>query len=183
MDAFMRILGYIIAFGIIVLPIYLIIKKTKSGKKEVKVKKEGQLVANHIEGISYLREDQYCKLYVDSEKLTIVADSNKQFNILLEQIVNVGILTKKEVEMKNKSVVGRSMVGSVFGLGLLGAMSGIGQKAKKKNKFFLVINYKSKGSEEVKILSFGLFTKGIIENRFEKVLKSKIQDIDVNVSL
>ena len=34
--------------------------------------------------------------------------------------------------MQNKSVVGVALVGSFFGLGFLGAMTGIGQKVKKK---------------------------------------------------
>ncbi len=204
-DLFYMLLG----FAVIVLPIYLIIKaiKNKSGKEnrnndltdvakeeKVEIKKEMPIVKEkkvkvlkltditHIEGISSLREEEKCELNVNDNDLIVVSNIGN-FNISLDRIVNAGILSKKEMESKNKSVLGRAMVGSLVGLGFIGALSGIGQKVKKKYNYFLVINYKDKNTEEIKLLVFGLGKYSSVGKLFVDRLTKRLSNEKVNIDL
>lgn len=204
-DLFYMLLGV----TIIVLPIYLIIKaiKNKSGKEnrnndlvdvakkeKVEIKKEMPIVKEkkvkvlkltditHIEGISSLREEEKCGLNVNDSDLIVVSNIGN-FNISLDRIVNAGILSKKEMESKNKSVLGRAMVGSLVGLGFIGALSGIGQKVKKKYNYFLVINYKDKNTEEIKLLVFGLGKYSSVGKLFVDRLTKRLSNEKGNIDL
>lgn len=204
-DLFYMLLGV----AVIVLPIYLIIKaiKSKSGKEnrnndlvdvakkeKVEIKKEMPIVKEkkvkllkltditHIEGISSLREEEKCELNVNDNDLIVVSNIGN-FNISLDRIVNAGILSKKEMESKNKSVLGRAMVGSLIGLGFIGALSGIGQKVKKKYNYFLVINYKDKNTEEIKLLVFGLGKYSSVGKLFVDRLTKRLSNEKVNIDL
>lgn len=204
-DLFYMLLGV----TIIVLPIYLIIKaiKNKSGKEnrnndlvdvakkeKVEIKKEMPIVKEkkvkvlkltditHIEGISSLREEEKCELNVNDSDLIVVSNIGN-FNISLDRIVNAGILSKKEMESKNKSVLGRAMVGSLVGLGFIGALSGIGQKVKKKYNYFLVINYKDKNTEEIKLLVFGLGKYSSVGKLFVDRLTKRLSNEKGNIDL
>ena len=204
-DLFYMLLG----IAVIVLPIYLIIKaiKNKSGKEnknndlvdvakkeKVEIKKEMPIVKEkkvkvlkltditHIEGISSLREEEKCELNVNDNDLIVVSNIGN-FNISLDRIVNAGILSKKEMESKNKSVLGRAMVGSLVGLGFIGALSGIGQKVKKKYNYFLVINYKDKNTEEIKLLVFGLGKYSSVGKLFVDRLTKRLSNEKVNIDL
>lgn len=204
-DLFYMLLGIVV----IVLPIYLIIKaiKNKSGKEnrnndlvdvakkeKVEIKKEMPIVKEkkvkvlkltditHIEGISSLREEEKCELNVNDNDLIVVSNIGN-FNISLDRIVNAGILSKKEMESKNKSVLGRAMVGSLVGLGFIGALSGIGQKVKKKYNYFLVINYKDKNTEEIKLLVFGLGKYSSVGKLFVDRLTKRLSNEKVNIDL
>ncbi len=204
-DLFYMLLGV----AVIVLPIYLIIKaiKNKSGKEnrnndlvdvakkeKVEIKKEMPIVKEkkvkvlkltditHIEGISSLREEEKCELNVNDNDLIVVSNIGN-FNISLDRIVNAGILSKKEMESKNKSVLGRAMVGSLVGLGFIGALSGIGQKVKKKYNYFLVINYKDKSTEEIKLLVFGLGKYSSVGKLFVDRLTKRLSNEKVNIDL
>lgn len=204
-DLFYMLLGV----AVIVLPIYLVIKaiKNKSGKEnrnndlvdvakkeKVEIKKEMPIVKEkkvkvlkltditHIEGISSLREEEKCELNVNDSDLIVVSNIGN-FNISLDRIVNAGILSKKEMESKNKSVLGRAMVGSLVGLGFIGALSGIGQKVKKKYNYFLVINYKDKNTEEIKLLVFGLGKYSSVGKLFVDRLTKRLSNEKVNIDL
>lgn len=186
----MLIMENIIYPIIVVLIIVFIVYKVKrkgSINENVQVnRKDSKTIklpwVTYIEGLEYLRQGQECNLIVDDEKMTIVADKTKMFNVSLEQIVNAGILRKKEVEMQNKNAIARGLVGGFLtgGIGLfLGGLSGVGQKVKKKSKYYLVINYKTKDSTDIKIMTFGL----LVENqRFVKMLNKRL-NTGVNVSL
>lgn len=204
-DLFYMLLG----IAVIVLPIYLIVKAIKNkGNKEkdfnkgldivkkekVEIKKEMPIVKEkkvkvlkltditHIEGISSLREEEKCELNVNDNDLIVVSNIGN-FNIALDRIVNAGILSKKEMESKNKSVLGRAMVGSLIGLGFIGALSGIGQKVKKKYNYFLVINYKDKNTEEIKLLVFGLGKYSSVGKLFVDRLTKRLSNEKVNIDL
>lgn len=176
----------LMSLGIITFILWKVKKKNVNGDNLEKKKKKLGVIklpfVTYIEGLDYLSEGQQCNLVVDDEKLTIVSDKTKTFNISLERIINAGILTKKEAEMKNKSAVGRGIVGGVLtgGVGLLlGGLSGVGQKVKQKSKYFLFINYKSKDSEDIKIITFGLMVQN---ERFVKQLTKRI-NTEINVDL
>ncbi len=149
--------------------------------KEKKVKVLKLTDITHIEGINSLREEEKCELNVNDNDL-IVVNNIGNFNISLDRIVNAGILSKKNMESKNKSVF-RAMVGSLVGLGFIGALFGIGQKVKKKYNYFLVINYKDKNTEEIKLLVFGLGKYSsvgkLLVDRLTKRLSNEKVDIDL----
>lgn len=201
-DLFFVLLGV----AVVVLPIYLIIKVIKNKvnrKKEInnssfdKIEKDNNSIEEkrkiklrdlkltdikHIEGISSLREEEDCSLKVNEEELSVISKIGN-FNISLDRIVNAGILTKKEIESKNKSVLGRAIVGSMVGLGFIGALSGIGQKVKKKYNYFLIINYKDKNSEEIKLLVFGLGKYSSVGKLFVDRLTKRLSNEKVNIDL
>ena len=76
--------------------------------------------------VSFIEPHKFLiELNVNDNDLMVVSNIGN-FNILLDRIVNTDILSKKEMESKNKSVLGRAMVDSLVGLGFIGALSGIG---------------------------------------------------------
>lgn len=193
----------LVGVGVIALPIYLVVRavknkgnkekivkdkpiKQKEVKQEVVKEKKAKVLKlkdiKHIEGISILREEEDCALNVDDEVLTVISNVGN-FNISLDRIINAGLMSKKQMETKNKSVLARSMVGSVVGLGFLGALSGIGQKVKNVYSHFLVINYKDKETEEIKLLVFGLGKNDGFAQLFLNKLTKRISTEKVNVDL
>lgn len=198
-DLFYLLLGV----AVVVLPIYLIVKAVKNrGNKEkvvedrtikktevkqdvIKEKKTKILKLKnikHIEGISSLREEENCTLNVNDEELTVISNIGN-FNISLDRIVNAGIMSKKEMDTKNKNVFARSLVGGMVGLGALGAISGIGQKVKNYYNYFLVIIYKDKNSEEMKSIVFGLGKYDSWGQLFVNKLTKRLNNEKVNIDL
>lgn len=198
-DLFYLLLGV----AVVVLPIYLIVKAVKNrGNKEkvvedrtikktevkqdvIKEKKTKILKLKnikHIEGISSLREEENCTLNVNDEELTVISNIGN-FNISLDRIVNAGIMSKKEMDTKNKNVFARSLVGGMVGLGALGAISGIGQKVKNYYNYFLVIIYKDKNSEEMKSIVFGLGRYDSWGQLFVNKLTKRLNNEKVNIDL
>ncbi len=198
-DLFYLLLGV----AVVVLPIYLIVKAVKNrGNKEkvvedrtIKKTEEKQDVIKekktkilklknikHIEGISSLREEENCTLNVNDEELTVISNIGN-FNISLDRIVNAGIMSKKEMDTKNKNVFARSLVGGMVGLGALGAISGIGQKVKNYYNYFLVIIYKDKNSEEMKSIVFGLGKYDSWGQLFVNKLTKRLNNEKVNIDL
>lgn len=198
-DLFYMLLGV----AVVVLPIYLIVKavknkgnkdkvvkdntiKQKEVKQEVTKEKKMKVLKlkdiKHIEGISSLREEENCSLNVNDEELTVISNIGN-FNISLDRIVNAGIMSKKQMDTKNKNVFARSLVGGMVGLGALGAISGIGQKVKNYYNYFLVIIYKDKNSEEIKSIVFGLGKYDswgqLFVNKLTKRLSNEKVDIDL----
>ena len=198
-DLFYMLLGV----AVVLLPIYLIVKvvknkgnkdkvvkdntiKQKEVKQEVIKEKKMKVLKfkdiKHIEGISSLREEENCSLNVNDEELTVISNIGN-FNISLDRIVNAGIMSKKQMDTKNKNVFARSLVGGMVGLGALGAISGIGQKVKNYYNYFLVIIYKDKNSEEIKSIVFGLGKYDswgqLFVNKLTKRLSNEKVDIDL----
>lgn len=189
----------LIGVAVIVLPIYIIVKMIKFRKKVIdktinqndvkqKVIKEKKTKIlklkdiKHIEGISSLREEENCALNVNDEELTVISNIGN-FNISLDRIVNAGIMSKKEMDTKNKNVFARSLVGGMVGLGALGAISGIGQKVKNYYNYYLVIIYKDKNNEEMKSLVFGLGKYDSWGQLFVNKLTKRLSNEKVNIDL
>ncbi len=113
------------------------------------------------------------------DKICIKARIGKQYpEIFLNysQIVGVERLAETEILEQNKSVVGRAVVGTVLlgplG-GIVGGMSGIGNKTKKNHSFFLVFNYIPTGTDEVKTLAFEEVGATLHLGKFVDELKPK----------
>ena len=161
------------------------IKKTEVKQDVIKEKKTKILKLKnikHIEGISSLREEENCTLNVNDVELTVISNIGN-FNISLDRIVNAGIMSKKEMDTKNKNVFARSLVGGMVGLGALGAISGIGQKVKNYYNYFLVIIYKDKNSEEMKSIVFGLGKYDSWGQLFVNKLTKRLNNEKVNIDL
>lgn len=133
-----------------------------------------------VDGLNFYPLNMPATLILDNDKDCLVIESKNNegptVNIKYNQIVSSNIVTKTEIIEKNKSSVGRAMVGGVL-LGSLGAviggMSGVGNKVDNIDRYYIVINYKSQGEEEIKIISFEI--TGLTNwNSFIKELKSKI---------
>ncbi|MBD3107907.1 hypothetical protein IEO70_05970 [Bacillus sp. AGMB 02131] len=119
----------------------------------------------------------------DQEKIRFTVPFMKKEPVTLayDQITDIEAFTEEQIKEKDKSVVGRAVVGGLL-IGPLGAIvggiSGIGSKKKKKSKLFVVINYISKDGE-TKSISFE-DTRMYFTNQFISHIKSKIQKADVN---
>ncbi|MGI5997848.1 MAG: hypothetical protein ACOX89_04195 [Lutispora sp.] len=117
----------------------------------------------HIEGLPL--PETFCKLHLYPEKLLIETLTNK-FEIPSERLIKAKVETKQEVIHKDKSVVGRAAVGTLVAGplgGIVGGMSGIGAKEKKKPpKTYLMITYRSSDDQEKQIAfmnNFNVLTK------------------------
>lgn len=198
-DLFYMLLGV----AVVVLPIYLIVKAVKNKGNKDKVVKDNTIKQKevkqevikekkmkvlklkdikHIEGISSLREEENCSLNVNDEELTVISNIGN-FNISLDRIVNAGIMSKKQMDTKNKNVFARSLVGGMVGLGALGAISGIGQKVKNYYNYFLVIIYKDKNIEEIKSIVFGLGKYDSWRQLFVNKLTKRLSNEKVDINL
>ena len=198
-DLFYLLLG----IAVFIVPIYLVVRvfknkgkrkkvdkdtivKQKEIKEDVIKEKKAKILKlkdiKHIEGISSLRQEEDCALNVDDEILTVISNIGK-FNVSLDRVVNAGIMNKKEMDTKNKSVFARSLVGGMVGLGALGALSGIGQKVKNYYNYFLVIIYKDKNSEELKSLVFGLGKYDGMSQLFVNKLTKRLSNEKVDIDL
>jgi hypothetical protein len=101
------------------------------------------------------------------------------FKIPLENFLESTVTTTEELLEVNKSVIGRGILGiALFGPAgmILGGMSGIGKKEKKKIQHVYIISYLS-SSGEVKNITFEMPSMMVsvtrnFDNELKKVMKS-----------
>lgn len=111
-----------------------------------------------VEPIANLKANTSYLVTLYKDKL-LVRDilSKKSVELTISKIKNVFYGTETEVIEKNKSVLGRAIVGTILPFGALGtvvgAVSGVGTKQKKKKHTYLIIEYTS-SSEEVAYIKF-----------------------------
>lgn len=114
-----------------------------------------------IAGIDSITKNTPIRITLLEDELVIKQRFFKKETVHLKysKITNVGIVNEKDIQEKDKSVLGRAVAGGLV-LGPLGAViggvSGIGKKEKKKTKIYYIINYKSSDDGEIKALSFSL---------------------------
>lgn len=146
-------------------------KKTKNHAKNLGAKESA--IALHMHGIPNVSQNEQAKIFLMEDKMII--DANKKtFELKYEQLTAVAGLQKSELLKKDKSVIGRGVVGGLV-LGPLGAIiggvSGIGQKNIKGD--FLVLNYSSSDSNETNVLIFD--TKNfMIAQKLAKFISERI---------
>ena len=106
----------------------------------------------HYEGLG-IRDGASCIVKLTNYELQLCdIKSRPILKISLKDISNVAIISDKELIEKDKSVIGRGVVGSVLfgGAGLiLGGLSGLQKKQVVQNIDYLIINYKSNGEDKV----------------------------------
>ncbi len=149
----------------------------------------------HYEGLG-IRQGANCIVKLSNYELKLCDIKGRPIvGISLKDISNVAIISDKEIIEKDKSVIGRGIVGSVLfgGAGLiLGGLSGLNKKQVIQNVDYLIINYKDNGEDKVinVYADAGVINNGFIKwiNKFVDMSKkdvkcpycnSDIKDIDV----
>ena len=128
----------------------------------------------HYEGLG-IKEGANCIIRLSNYSLQLCDIKKRPILVIdLKDISNVAVISDTELIEKDKSVIGRGVVGSVLfgGAGLiLGGLSGLSKKQVQQNIDYLIINYKS--NNEDKVISV-YANEGIIDNGFMKGLNYAI---------
>ena len=128
----------------------------------------------HYEGLG-IRDGASCIVKLTNYELQLCdIKSRPILKISLKDISNVAIISDKEIIEKDKSVIGRGVVGSVLfgGAGLiLGGLSGLQKKQVVQNIDYLIINYKSNGEDKVVNV---YANEGVLDKGFMKGLNYAI---------
>lgn len=94
------------------------------------------------------------KVCADTDRRAVVIKTMANVERVLpcDKVTGAIHTTSTEIEQKSKSVAGRAVLGGVV-LGpvgaIVGGMTGIGSKAKKKVVSYVIINYTSNGEDKV----------------------------------
>lgn len=130
-----------------------------------------------LHGIPHVPPKTEVEVSVLSDKITFKT-KDLTFDLALEQVKAAAALKTTDILTKDKSVIGRGIIGGVL-LGPLGAiiggMSGIGKKQLKGA--FLVINYLPKNSDEIEVIIVNLYlllnAKHIADDITKKLINQK----------
>ena len=121
------------------------------------------------------------KLWLDDENNCITMEAKRLATVHLkyEQIIDIVSTADSKITEKDKSVLGRALVGSAL-LGPVGAVvggiSGTGSTKATKTSFYMVISYRSNNGE-IKELKFSLY--GIPWTKFIRSVKDRIASKEV----
>ncbi len=104
-----------------------------------------------VEPVGNLKADMsyLVNLYSDHLQVKDVL-SRKDVSLSINQIQSVFYGNEAEIIEKDKSVIGRALIGGVVGPvgAVVGAVSGVGTKKKKINHTYLIISYMSSSGTE-----------------------------------
>lgn len=122
--------------------------------------KKGSIISeyfNLLEDVGSYKAGNMCEVSLYDDRLEISAPFVKQeVRLKYDQVRDVFHGAKTELTEKNKSVIGRAVVGGVL-LGplgaIVGAVSGTGKKLKQDSKLYFIISYANSNGED-KILQF-----------------------------
>lgn len=148
-------------------------KELNEKAKESKSKKI-KIVAKlyHLEGIPKMKDGQKTmvelnpkdnKLYIEER---LVGKHRNNATVLdMDKFKYVESTTVSEIQEKDKSIIGRAIVGGLVGPvgAVIGGLSGLGSKKKEINNNIMIIGYKS--NEERKQISF-MDGKGTMNYKF-----------------
>jgi len=157
--------------------------------------KDGSIGTNlvFVDGLDTFSKGEAVELayYEDDNEVRIKSRINKKKSIMhlnLNKISAAQYISETDIKEKSKSVCGRAIVGGLI-LGPLGAiiggMSGIGNKEKSSEVYYIVINYKS--NDEDKAISFEVVGASL---GWDKVLKgirnhlhgeTKVIEVDIEL--
>lgn len=142
----------------------------------------------YLNGIPGLLKKMGCKLIIDDDNVNVSRFGKIKANISVKDIIQIE--AKKETdftpsEEKDKSVIGRAIVGGLL-LGSLGAMvggmSGVGKKTKKQatttNNWFVLIAFDLDGVQNIAVFQVNaLIFKERVANRIVNEIITKRQYI------
>lgn len=146
-------------------------------------------VVNLIDGLPLKDCNAQLEITNDNEHIIITEKAVKGFKTIivntykipLNNLIETIITTEIELIEKNKSVVGRGVVGGlIFGPAglLLGGMSGIGSKKQNKKQTIYVISYVSSNGE-IKNITFGMPALMVsVTQKYDNQLKKKLETIE-----
>ncbi|WP_286149563.1 MULTISPECIES: hypothetical protein [Bacillota] len=135
----------------------------------------------YIDGISFYTKGFMIKISIDDNNKCLIinplVEKKESVKVKLQNIINVSVVTDKDIVEKSKSVLGRAAIGGLL-IGPLGAIvggiSGTGNKVKNKYTYYMVINYKSEIDNEIKVISFKIVDGSLKWSKFFDELKSRI---------
>lgn len=140
-----------------------------------------KLLVYHI--ISY--DDKFLKIEQVDVRMLKPNSIIKTYKIPIDRIIAVEVLSNEIIKEKEKSVIGRGIVGGIaFGpAGLvLGGMSGLKNKTTKKVEYVFCVSYFGKDETEIKNILFGVevFLKTCIDFSKDFMNKNKIAELETN---
>lgn len=122
--------------------------------------KKGSIISDYfmlLEDVGQLRAGSMIEIALYDEKLELSAPiSSAPISLSYAQVTDIYYGTETEIREKNKSVIGRALIGGVLFAGagaVVGAISGVGSKKEKVKKNLLIISYTSSSGED-KFLKF-----------------------------
>lgn len=122
----------------------------------------------HYEGLG-IRQGANCIIKLSNYELKLCDIKGRPIiGISYKDISNVAVISDKDIIEKDKSVIGRGVVGSVLfgGAGLiLGGLSGLNKKQVVEYVDYLIINYKENGEDKVinVYANAGILNKGFMK--------------------
>jgi len=141
---------------------------------------------SHLDGLSNVKKDFTVKVTQNDELQQLefeqVLPKTDPLFLKYFQVCKVGIVTEKEIEERDKSVVGRAVIGGLL-LGPIGAVvggtSGVGTKKETKIKNCLVINYHPTNDiNEIKVILLEIVGATMHLSAFIKALKEKANIVE-----
>ncbi|MBR8659565.1 MULTISPECIES: hypothetical protein [unclassified Brevibacillus] len=172
---------YVIAFSIVVVLIVVILIN-RAGNKEMDRKMhdsgaDAMISAFHIEGIGLGRRAD-CDLFLFSDKV-VIDHNGRKFEIPLARMRAAVVKTEQEIYEKDKSVVGRALIGTLLVPGwgtIVGGMSGIGtKKVKGKSNTYLILNFVNNNGKLAGVTFLNNFNI-IRVNKFCEAVNNKISE-------
>ncbi|MCY9512349.1 hypothetical protein M5W68_17005 [Paenibacillus larvae] len=144
----MEVLSVIIVILIVLFFIQLSKAKKRKAKQE-EFSAFNSATLKHITGLTTVPQGENVDVFTMKDSFVI---QYKEFHyaIPIDRVTSAAALTESEIVQKDKSVVGRAVVGSIFGpLGtIIGGASAFSGKGKKNAKgSYLVIEYLSADGE------------------------------------
>lgn len=137
--------------------------------------------AFHLLGVPGLEPKKIVRLFFVDDRL-IIRSGKQTFELNYDKVAAIKAARKTDLIQKNKSVIGRGVVGGLAfgGIGaIVGALSAVGGKKATKGNL-LIIYYKPDGQDEPQPMAFDL-RKTSRPARFEKfVLRQRPELVEPN---
>ena len=122
--------------------------------------KNGSIISDYfllLEDVGQLKNGNTVEVALYDDKLELSAPmSSAPISLAYSPVTAIYYGIETEIKDKNKSVIGRALVGGVLFAGagaVVGAISGVGSKKEKVKKTLLIISYKASSGED-KFLKF-----------------------------
>lgn len=169
--------GVLLLLLLLVAAVWLWRKETREAKR---LGAKLYTVAYHLLGIPSLEQKKIVRLFFADDRL-IIRSGKQTFELNYDKVTAIKAARKTDLVQKNKSVIGRGVVGGVAfgGVGaVVGALSAVGGKKATKGNL-LIIYYKPDEQDEPQPVAFDL-RKTSRPTRFEKFVLSHRPELAAN---